>query len=366
MKTLHLRYLKALAFLLGATLLFNSCRKSDEYKKYLAGGPAVYTGKADTLRAYSGRYRIMLSWLLTSDQTIRQATVYWNDRHDSLLVPIKRSGGVDTIRVIIPNLLEQSYSFEVVTSDGQGHHSVPNSVTGQALGTNYELTLNNWDILDAKVAPAAPPYYQAYITFNSFYLQGLNGVAIDYKDADNVAHTRFVPSDPSGQNTSITATLEKFTPGSSFTYRTMFLPDSMAIDTFYSTPHTDTPRIINLYEGDYHAVGVRNNYNADGSAAGSAAIDDTRTLSTQDISTCKISTIANLGSYNGTVFYVKVNSDNTLTFSGFLQNDPGAPIANQPGTTSTYDPATRTFTVHYMYTNTNGSYRYMDETWTPN
>jgi len=54
-----------------------------------------------------------------------------------------------------------------------------------------------------------------------------------------------------------------------------------------------------------------------------------------------------------------------LAFSGKLQNDPGAPIANQPGVTSTYDPATRIFTVHYMYTNTSGSYRMMDEVWTP-
>jgi hypothetical protein len=80
---------------------------------------------------------------------------------------------------------------------------------------------------------------------------------------------------------------------------------------------------------------------------------------------CSINTIANLGAYNGTVFYVRVNSDNTLEFSGALQDDPASPIANQPGTTSTFDPATRIFTVHYMYTNTNGTYRMMDEVWTP-
>jgi len=307
----------------------------------------------------------MLSWLLISDPTIRQATVYWNDRQDSLVVPVKRSGGVDTLKVIIPNLLEQSYTFDVITADAQGHRSVPNTVTGQAFGANYELTLNNWDIDQAKAKPAALPYYEADISFSSFYLQGLQGVRIEYKDQDNAARTQLVPSDPTGQATITPATLDKYPPGTAFSYRTMFLPDSGAIDTFYSAARTYTPTTVNAYEGDYHAVGVRNNYNADGTLAGSTGVDDTRTLTTLDVNTCQISTIANLGPYNGTVFYVKVNTDNTLTFSGFLQNDPGAPITNQPGTTSTYDPATKTFTVHYMYTNTNGTYRYMDETWSP-
>ena len=365
MKTSSSRYARPIAVLLALATLFGNCRKSDDYKKYLAGGPIVYTGRADSLQAFSGRYRIMLSWLLISDQTIRQATIYWNDRQDSLIVPVKRSGGVDTLKVIVPNLLEQSYTFEVITSDGQGHRSVPNTVTGQSLGTSYELTLNSWDVDQAKAKPAASPYYEADITFSSFYLQGLQGVKIEYKDQDNADRTQFVPSDPTGQAGTAAATLDKYPPGTAFTYRTMFLPDSMAIDTFYSTPRTYTPATVNAYEGNYHAQGVRNNFHSDGTPAGSVGIDDTRTLTTLDAATCQISTIANLGSYNGTVFYVKINPDNTLLFSGFLQNNPGAPITNQPGTTSTYDPSTRTFTVHYMYTNTDGSYRYMDEIWTP-
>jgi hypothetical protein len=137
------------------------------------------------------------------------------------------------------------------------------------------------------------------------------------------------------------------------------------IDSSLQTSYFRIDHLDNIYAGSYHTIGTRHNYNADGSDGGTSSIDDTRVLSTMSSDSCSINTIANLGAYNGTVFYVRVNSDNTLEFSGKLQNDPGAPIANQPGAVSTFDPATRVFTVHYMYTNTNGTYRMMDEVWTP-
>jgi len=137
------------------------------------------------------------------------------------------------------------------------------------------------------------------------------------------------------------------------------------IDSSLQTSYFTIDHLDNIYAGSYHTTGTRHNYNADGSDGGISTISDTRVLSTMSADSCSINTIANLGVYNGTVFYVRVNPDNTLEFSGLLQDDPGAPITNQPGKTSTYDPVARTFTVHYMYTNTNGTYRYMDEVWTP-
>ncbi|MBS1606426.1 MAG: DUF4361 domain-containing protein [Bacteroidetes bacterium] len=353
-----------LLFCLGG--LLQACTKYDAYKKYLASGPIVYPGKADSLQARTGRYRVMLSWLLISDPNITGAKVYWNDRQDSLDIPIKRRSGVDTINVIVDKLLEQTYSFDVITYDKEGNQSIPATVSGRVLGTNYEATLTNWKVANSLVSPAISPYSSASVEWNSFYLDGLLGTRVSYTDADGLDRTVLVPSDPTGQSSSITDTLDRFVPGSSFSYSTMYLPDATAIDTFYAAPGKDTPMVANAYAGSYHAVGTRYNFNADGSAAGQAAVDDTRVLTTLSSDKCSINTIANLGSYNGTLFYVQVNPDNTLTFSGLLQNDPSSPIMNEPGTTSTYDPATHTFNVHYMYVNTNGSYRFMDEVWSPN
>jgi len=346
--------------------LLQACTKYDAYKKYLASGPMVYPGKADSLQARTGRYRLMLSWLLISDPNITRAKVYWNDREDSLDIPIKRGSGIDTIKVIIDKLQEQTYTFDVFTYDKEGNQSVPSSVSGRVLGTNYEATLINWKVGQSLISPSVSPYSAASVDWNSFYLDGLLGTSVSYTDADGADRTVVVPSDTTGQSSSVHSTFDKFVPGSSFSYSTMYLPDATAIDTFYAAAERDTPQVANAYAGSYHAVGTRYNFNADGTASGQVAIDDTRILTTVSSDKCSINTIANLGTYNGTLFYVQINPDNTLTFSGLLQNNPLSPIMNEPGATSTYDPATHTFNVHYMYVNTNGSYRFMDEIWSPN
>lgn len=146
---------------------------------------------------------------------------------------------------------------------------------------------------------------------------------------------------------------------------TMSSVSSGTINSALQTTYFTINQLNNVYAGSYTTTGTRYNYNADGSFAGSSSISDTRVLTTMAYDSCSINTIANLGSYNGTVFYVRVNPDNTLEFSGYLQDDPGSPIANEPGKASSYDPVSRTWDVHYMYTNTNGTYRYMDEVWTP-
>ena len=175
---------------------------------------------------------------------------------------------------------------------------------------------------------------------------------------------------PAGQTSSNAQTLSILTTGLNLSAQ-YILPIKMVstsagkIDSSLQTTYFTIDQLNNIYAGSYTTTGTRNNYNADGTYAGNATINDTRVLTTMSFDSCSINTIANLGAYNGTVFYVRVNPDNTLEFSGYLQDVPGSPIANEPGMTSTYDPATKIWNVHYMYTNTNGTYRYMDEVWTP-
>jgi hypothetical protein len=139
------------------------------------------------------------------------------------------------------------------------------------------------------------------------------------------------------------------------------------LDTSLLTTYFSINKLVNIYDGSYHTIGTRTNYDANGVYVSPVnTIDDTRVLTTISADSSSINTIANLGAYNGTVFYVKVKADNTCVFTGKLQNDPNVPVVNQPGTVSTYNPATKVFTVHYMYTNTNGTIRKMDEVWTPN
>jgi hypothetical protein len=138
------------------------------------------------------------------------------------------------------------------------------------------------------------------------------------------------------------------------------------IDSSLKTTFFSINKLANIYEGSYKTIGTRRNFNADGTFANENNIDDTRVLTTLSKDSCNINTIANLGTFNGTVFYVKILPDNTLKFTGFLSNNILVPVVNQPDKVSTYNPANKSFDVHYMYTNTNGTIRRMDEIWTRN
>src|SRR5690606_30231061 len=108
-----------------------SCQKPNHaYKEFLKGGERVYVAKADSLQAFPGKNRVQLQWLLLSDPTVRSAKIYWNNRMDSLELPLEKGPSVDTVSVVVAGLEEGGHNFEVITLDGKGNTSVVQSVFG--------------------------------------------------------------------------------------------------------------------------------------------------------------------------------------------------------------------------------------------
>src|SRR3546814_16295689 len=64
--------------------------------------------------------------------------VYCNNGRDSVEVPINKTTGIDTVRVMIDNLQERIYTFEIVTYDNDGNKSVPSIGNGESYGDNYQ------------------------------------------------------------------------------------------------------------------------------------------------------------------------------------------------------------------------------------
>lgn len=209
-----------------------ACTKMDDYKKYTNGKELAYAGKADSLRAFPGKNRIKLSWRLVSDPKITKAKIYWNNRADSLEIAIKRTNGVDTINVILDKMKEGNYSFEVVTIHDDQIRSVPAYVSGRVFGQNYEVTLLNRGIQST-----------AYLTNNGYRMNwGLMegtalGVDITYEKTNGTITNYRIPTT---ENVTTLATVKR---PSQVYYRTLFKPDTLSIDTFYSK--IDTLRILN-------------------------------------------------------------------------------------------------------------------------
>ncbi|WP_299551485.1 DUF4998 domain-containing protein [Seonamhaeicola sp.] len=209
-------------------LLFVNCTDTNElHQKYLDRGETIYTEKPDSLVVFKGNNRVKVQWYQYSDLSIKKGRVYWNNRADSIDIDINITPIVrDEVSIIIPNLEEGSYIFEVFSMDSKGNRSVPVAQTGRSLGSNFITSLNNRRIL-SHVQTAnditfnmSTAIFDDYIT-NSFTYYNLAG------ELQTVSLTE-------DNLDSITIALTDIDITKNISYRSEYLPDGNAIDTFYT------------------------------------------------------------------------------------------------------------------------------------
>lgn len=202
---------------------FISCEQIDSnYKDFLKEGEIIYPEKANYPVTYPGMNRIKISWLLVSDPSITSCKVFWDNKSDSIVVPVKRKPGTDTIQVIINNLEERVYTFEIFTYDNAGNQSVGSEVSGTVYGENYQSSL-----LNRKIRSSSFQINDVVINWYNAEERSL-GVEIEYTDNSDRSRKIFVSS---GESSII---LQNISPMKEFQYRSVYLPDSLAIDTFYT------------------------------------------------------------------------------------------------------------------------------------
>ncbi|WP_442794565.1 DUF4998 domain-containing protein [Pelobium manganitolerans] len=203
-----------------------SCSKMDDYKKYVEGGEISYTGKLDSVKVFSGENRVYLKGLFIADPKVKICKVYWDNFQDSAVVPINRTQEVDTLKLSINNVPEGIHNFVIYTYDAEGNPSIPVYKTGRAYGERYKATLNNRGINTAFTDAAGV----TTITWNAMdRLSGVFATDVTYTDVDAKQVKIRVPIDQAS------TVLPKFKPSSNISYYTLFLPDTLSIDTFYST-----------------------------------------------------------------------------------------------------------------------------------
>lgn len=213
-----------------ATILFAmvaGCSKIDDYKsRYMSKGAITYAGKMDSVKVFSGKNRVEVTGVFTSDPNIVKYQVFTNSGQDSVEVPVHRTSGVDTAAIIIPNLEEGTQSFEIRTYDASGNSSVPEYVTANVYGSNYQTSLVNRGVTDASMRSDS----SALITWGDVSGDaGVRYMEIRFTDANNSMHDTIIHSVPTGLATS----LPHIKLGTTFSYRTAYLPNPTAIDTFY-------------------------------------------------------------------------------------------------------------------------------------
>jgi hypothetical protein len=215
-----------LVILAVCCMMLSACSKMDEYKKFSAGKEVLYTGKPDSATAYSGKKRIKLVWQRTSDPKVSMTRVYWNNRTDSIDVTINNSvSSTKRDSLMIANLAEGNYNFELVDYDAAGNRSVVSRISGSAYGDTFERSL-----LNRAVQSFGKQFDLAGSTALNWYGSDAQSIGVEVTYQDNAKVSHMVIVKPSA-NTTFLADYDVKAP---ISYRTMFLPDSTAIDTFYA------------------------------------------------------------------------------------------------------------------------------------
>lgn len=238
-------------WLMLVSQVISSCTKMDsKYEQFIKPGGVSYVGKAVDPVVYNGRDRVKISWLRGADPKVTNAKIFWNNFTDSIEVEIPPTE--DTVNVLIEGLEERTYAFVIRTYDHAGNISVPVEVLGKVYGENYQSSLLNRVVLSSIMVPGLNKGKVFTQWADSDASNGAIANEIAYTNVSGDTETIRLPSD------STALIIDEFKPGTTYRYRTLFLPDSLSIDTFYTDYHiqesialygelpNDNFRILNL------------------------------------------------------------------------------------------------------------------------
>jgi len=209
-------YIICIVFMVFITL---SCSKmNDLHQSYLDEGEIIYAAKVDSVAPSAGKTRIQLEMFVIS-QRIESVRVYWNDYKDSVDIAVGNQTG-SKIKVL-ENMEEKGYIFQFVSFDKFGHRSLPFEVTGKVYGSRFQASLTN-RVVASKTALVAG---KTTITWSGAVDKGVR-CDLTYTNISGVQITKKVPMN--------VAKTELLDLASDLKYRTLFLPEATAIDTFYT------------------------------------------------------------------------------------------------------------------------------------
>lgn len=212
---------------------FAGCSKMDDkIDEFLKDGERIYIGKLDSLIQHVGDKRVKLSFW-ASDPRAKSVTFYWYPNNDSLTIPINPSnnntyfeifvGGTNSPKIIA----EGNYTFRAITRDASNHSSIPYEKIINIYGEAFRSTLTNRVLKTVSYAAATS---NLSLSFSGPVNDNEIGIEISYTDKAGVEIK--LPL----SNAAITTPLliQSVDKTKTVSYKTRFIPEPLAIDTFYT------------------------------------------------------------------------------------------------------------------------------------
>ncbi|MBJ33190.1 MAG: hypothetical protein CMC89_00525 [Flavobacteriaceae bacterium] len=123
--------IKILLFVGLLTNLFYSCDDMDSIHREYLNGEIIYSGKLDTLNVRPGYKRAQIEGYTKFLGNSNKVIVQFDDRSEEFVITGNEG---EIMSMIIENLEESSYEFDVQSQDKNGNFSVLQKVAGSAVG----------------------------------------------------------------------------------------------------------------------------------------------------------------------------------------------------------------------------------------
>lgn len=210
--------------ILFSSLSVHGCKKDNEANKNPGEENKKVVTQADSVVTHSGNGRIEVSWILRTDANLHSYKVncFSNAQSKTVTNTIQKTGGRNVIHVVINDLNEGNYIFEIIMYDKQGNASAKVSSSGKVYGPQYQSSLTHrtyssikrvGDDIVLKWNPAADDLDHVEVTY-----QNCNGIKVIH----------------SVSSTAVLDTLNNVPEGQVIKFRSAYLPTPSAIDTFYT------------------------------------------------------------------------------------------------------------------------------------
>lgn len=193
------------------------------YKQYVVPNGIKYPGKATSPIVYAGNERAQISWLRGTDPKVTKSKIYWNNFTDSVELSITED--TDTIRYVIDNLEENDYTFVIKTYDALGNVSIPVEVSGRTYGHLFQSSIFNRIISKVNLSSDNELVIEWEKGSTS---KGAIFVEIIYMNVKGEDQIIYVPIEE------MITTINDVKGDTECSYRTAYLPEIGAIDTFYT------------------------------------------------------------------------------------------------------------------------------------
>lgn len=201
-----------------------ACEGEIDPLQFAQGGELRYPGKVSSATYLAGKERLQIQLTLGPDPNVNKVIIYWNLSKEHLIVDIDRSSLKDnTVDVLIENLPENIYNFEIYTYDKFENKSIPTYLVGRTYGNRYLSILNNRPIATYEAVDNGG----VKIIWGDSIIYSA-GVRMEYTDLEQ---NKKVVEIPNIVNETI---LEQVDINKEIEISTLFAPEPNAIDIFES------------------------------------------------------------------------------------------------------------------------------------